>query len=119
MLRNARRASRFVPLVVVLLCAQVAGAAAQGVVNINTASAEQLTLLPRIGPAVAQRIIEFRDQNGKFEQASDLILVRGIGDRTFEVLQPYVTVSGETSLKEKVQVSREGGSSGWSPGDLG
>ena len=120
MWRNARRASRFIPLVVVIaMCAQAASAAASGVVNINTASAEQLALLPRVGPAVAARIVEFREQNGKFKETSDLLLVKGIGDRTFELIEPYVTISGETSLKEKVTVSAEGGSSGWSPGRRG
>jgi competence protein ComEA len=114
---HAGRSTRFVPLVVALLLfAQGASAAGSGVVNINTATAEQLALLPRIGPAVAARIVEFREQNGSFESTSDLILVRGIGDRTFALIEPYVTVTGETSLEEKVSVSSEGGGSGWSPG---
>lgn len=73
------------------------------VVNINTADASQLALLPRIGPALAQRILDFREENGKFEAAEELILVRGIGEKTFELLEPYVVVKGETTLTTKVR----------------
>lgn len=52
--------------------------------NINTATAAQLELLPRIGPALAQRIIEDRDANGPYKDAEDLQRVRGIGPRTAE-----------------------------------
>jgi competence protein ComEA len=82
---------------------------AAGVVNINTADAEQLALLPRVGPAVSQRILEFREANGKFKDPADLILVRGIGEKTFALLKPHVTVSGETTLHEKVRLSRSAG----------
>jgi competence ComEA-like helix-hairpin-helix protein len=78
-------------------------AAGHKVVNVNEADASQLALLPRVGPALAARIIEFRETNGKLEKAEDLILVRGIGEKTFELLEPFVTVSGETTLKEKVK----------------
>ncbi len=93
--------------------AQAAGA--KGVVNINTASAEQLAYLPRVGPSLAGRIIQFREKNGRFKEPTDLLLVRGIGDSTFELLEPYVAVSGETSLAEKVRVENKskGGSDGW------
>lgn len=85
--------------------------AGAGVVNINEASIDQLMLLPRVGPTVASRIVEFREQNGRFKQATDLLLVKGIGDKTFALIEPYVAVSGETTLKEKVSVAREGESS--------
>ena len=56
-------------LILAVLFASVAVAAAgqEGVVNINTASTEQLAYLPRVGPALAGRIVEFRDSNGKFQ----------------------------------------------------
>lgn len=76
-------------------------------VNVNTATAEQLQLLPRIGPAVAQRIVEHREKNGAFKILEDLMLVRGIGEATFEQLKPYVALSGATTLAEKVQVPRQ------------
>jgi len=75
------------------------------VVNVNEADASQLALLPRVGPALAERIIEFREANGKLEKAEDLILVRGIGEKTFALLEPFVTVSGKTTLEEKIKVS--------------
>lgn len=82
------------------------------VVNVNKADAAQLTLLPRVGPAVAQRILEHREKNGPFKSAEDLMLVRGIGEKTFEGLKPYVAISGETTLKEKVRAGKSGGSGG-------
>lgn len=87
----------------------VAAGAAEGKVNINTATAEQLSLLPRVGATVAERIIQFRDQNGRFKKAEDLLLVSGIGDRTFDLIRPYVSLDGETTLRDKV--SSTGGAS--------
>jgi competence ComEA-like helix-hairpin-helix protein len=106
------RTAALLLLVTAVLALPAQGAEASGSVNINTASAEQLMLLPRIGPSVARRIIEFRDQNGKFKQVADLMLVQGIGEKTFGLIEPYAAVTGETSLKEKVQVERDGGSGG-------
>lgn len=79
------------------------GTKAAHVVNINTADASQLALLPRVGPALSQRILDFRQENGEFEAPEELILVRGIGEKTFELLEPYVVVKGETTLTEKVR----------------
>jgi len=76
--------------------------AAGGVVNINTAGEEQLTLLPRVGPALAKRIVEFREANGRFKTKEDLMLVRGIGETTFELIEPYITLEGATTLEEAV-----------------
>jgi competence protein ComEA len=75
-------------------------------VNVNSADAAQLALLPRVGPSVAQRIVAFRKENGPFKAPEDLMLVQGIGEKTFQLLKPYVAVSGETTLKEKVKGSR-------------
>jgi competence protein ComEA len=68
-----------------------------GVVNVNTASAEQLALLPGVGPTRANAIIAHRTKNGAFKKPEDLIAVSGIGERAFERLRPYVAVSGETT----------------------
>lgn len=76
--------------------------AAGGVVNINTATADQLTVLPRVGPALAQRIVEYRDANGRFKATEELILVRGIGESTYKQIEPFVTVKGETTLLDAV-----------------
>jgi competence protein ComEA len=83
-----------------------AAAAAEGKVNVNQAGAEELALLPRIGPSTAGRIVEFREENGPFRALEDLMLVRGIGEKTFELLEPYVALEGETTLTEKVRVPR-------------
>jgi competence protein ComEA len=82
------------------------GAATGPQVNINTATASELALLPRVGPALAQRIIEFRTANGPFKATEELIRVKGIGERSFTLLQPYLAVSGNTTLKEKVRQPR-------------
>lgn len=90
-----------------LVYAALVGAqSSQGVVNINTATVEQLDLLPRIGPALASRIIEYREANGKFKATEELILVRGIGESLYGTLEPFVTVEGTTTLKEAVKTVR-------------
>lgn len=90
-----------------LLSIAAVGFAASGVVNVNTASADQLALLPRVGPSVAASIIEYRGANGAFKQAEDLMLVQGIGERTYELIRPYVVLEGETTLTEKVSSRQE------------
>ncbi len=85
----------------------VAAAETAGKVNVNTASAEQLQLLPGVGPALASRIVDHRKQNGAFKTVEDLLLVRGIGEASLERLKPYVAISGETTLREKVRVPRQ------------
>ena len=100
---------RLVALALFLTVASTSVAVAkEGVVNINTASEEQLQLLPRVGPAVARRIVEFRDTNGEFKALEELMLVRGVGEKTFDLIKPYVTLSGQTSLSDKVSVPRPG-----------
>ena len=61
-------------------------------VNVNTASASELEALPRIGPALAQRIIDFRTEYGPFGSVDELELVRGIGPRTVDAFAHLVTV---------------------------
>lgn len=61
-------------------------------VNINSATAEQLTILPGIGPALAARIIQWRDQNGRFTSVEELLEVSGIGPAKFESLAGLVTL---------------------------
>ena len=104
-LRNALGILLVVSLLAPLAASAAAGA---GTVNVNTASAEQLQLLPRIGPSVAQRILDYRKENGKFSSLDDLMLVRGIGEATFAQLKPYVSLSGETTLSQKVKAARGG-----------
>ncbi len=63
-------------------------------VNINTATAEQLDTLPGVGPAIAQRIIEFREAHGGFVSVADLQSVSGIGPTIMSKLEDLVTVGG-------------------------
>ncbi len=61
-------------------------------VNLNTATAAELEALPRIGPALAQRIIDYRREHGAFQTVDDLLAVKGIGPALLATLRPYVTV---------------------------
>ena len=80
-----------------------ASAQSSGVVNVNTAGAAELSLLPRVGPALAAKIIDHRDENGPFKKVEDLLLVSGIGDKMFSLIEPFVRTSGETTLKVKIK----------------
>lgn len=60
-----------------------------GTIDLNTASAAVLETLPRIGPAMAARIVEYRKANGKFKSVADLKNVKGIGTKTLESIAPY------------------------------
>jgi competence protein ComEA len=75
---------------------------ATGVVNINTADTTQLALLPRVGVKAAQRIADYRKEHGNFRKTSDLMQVKGFGEKSFQRLSAYVTVDGKTTLTEKI-----------------
>jgi competence protein ComEA len=63
------------------------------VVNINTASADQLNALPGVGPKLAARIVDYRSKNGAFKKVEDLMNVQGIGEKNFLKLKPLITIS--------------------------
>lgn len=58
--------------------------------NINTAGLDELQRLPRVGPAIAARIIAYRQEVGRFRRPEDIMEVRGIGERTFERMAPWI-----------------------------
>jgi competence protein ComEA len=62
-------------------------------ININTASAQQLEKLPGVGGSIAERIVAYRKQYGPFRRAEHLMMVRGISDRKFRELRALITVS--------------------------
>jgi competence protein ComEA len=62
-------------------------------IDINTADAPALALLPGVGPQIAQRIIDHRQRRGGFTKVEDLNDVPGIGDKTLERMSPYITCS--------------------------
>lgn len=65
----------------------------RGKMDINTASETELTDLPGIGPALAGRIVSYREENGPFEAPEGLLEVSGIGEKTLAALLPYITVA--------------------------
>lgn len=68
------------------------GVASDGRVNLNTADVSALDTLPRVGPAIAERIIQWREDNGPFTSVDDLLSVPGIGDKMLASLRDLVTV---------------------------
>jgi competence protein ComEA len=60
-------------------------------ININKASAVTLRQLKRIGPKLSERIVEYREKNGPFERPEDIMQVRGIGPKTFELNKDRIT----------------------------
>ena len=70
-----------------------ATASVENPVNLNTATSAQLETLPGIGPATAQRILEYRQKNSGFKKVEDLMNVRGVGEKSFLKLKPLVSVA--------------------------
>jgi len=69
-------------------------------VDINQADVAELSKLPGIGEQVAKRIIAYREENGPFEKAEELMNVRGIGEKSFLKLQPHVTLGDKEKRKK-------------------
>jgi len=72
-----------------------------GKLNLNTATEDQLMLLPAIGPAKAERIVAWRKKNGSFKRIADLRHVKGFGYKSFKKLEPYLDIKGDTTLEAK------------------
>ena len=69
-------------------------------VDLNRAGIEELVKLPGVGEIVAQRIVNYREENGAFQATEEIMNVRGIGEKTYLKLEPYLTVSEETREKQ-------------------
>lgn len=65
-----------------------------GKININTASVEELSMLPGIGKTYAERIVAHRLRYGLFLSVDDLLNIKGIGEKKLELMKPYITVGG-------------------------
>lgn len=74
------------------LAALNSNSSSSDIVNINTADAERLSTLKGIGPVLAQRIIEYREQHGSFKTIEEIKNVRGIGDKRFAELKDKLTI---------------------------
>ncbi|MDY6910706.1 MAG: ComEA family DNA-binding protein [Thermodesulfobacteriota bacterium] len=64
----------------------------KSLININSASAEELQELPGIGPVIAAKIVEYRTANGPFQSLDDLKNVQGIGDKKFDAIKAMITI---------------------------
>ncbi|MGN0115661.1 MAG: ComEA family DNA-binding protein [Acutalibacteraceae bacterium] len=64
-----------------------------GVININTATAEELTQLKGIGEVIAGRIVDYRNENGAFSSIEDIMNVSGIGEKKFEAIRDNISVN--------------------------
>ena len=68
------------------------GTNSNGKVNINKATIGELTNIPGIGASTAQKIVLYRDENGKFKNVEDIKNVSGIGNNKYESIKDYITV---------------------------
>ncbi len=69
-----------------------------GSINLNTATQEELAIWPQISPAIADNIIKYREKFGEFRKVEEMKGVKGIGEETYKLLRPFVTLSGSTGL---------------------
>ncbi len=90
-------------LAALVLTTGPAFAAAQapaGKVNLNTATVSQLEDLPGIGPALAARIVEHRQKNGAFKSIEDVMAVKGVGEKNFSKIQPFLSLGATAPQRE-------------------
>jgi competence protein ComEA len=106
MLRTQRSRGALLCAAVLWTIASVSGAYADAdppvgvVVNLNTASLEELQYLPGVGETRARAILAARQARGGFKTVDELVEVKGIGPASLERLRPHVRVSGKTRVPE-------------------
>jgi len=106
MVRNVKRLSAATAAIAAIATLFVATAAPDAVaaaetavkdrgvmVDVNAASAPDLEKVPGIGPALAKRIVEFREKNGPFQSLDDLLKVQGIGEKSLAKFREYLSAS--------------------------
>jgi len=93
---------RLALLLALALCSATAFAA----INLNTATKEELTALPGIGPAKAQAILDYRSSHGQFKSIEEVKDVKGIGAKRFEKLKGELTVVG-ASIKPSARPAEQ------------
>lgn len=76
-----------------------AAGAFSGVVNVNTATSEELQLLPGVGESRARAIVEARKARGGFKSVEELVEVKGIGSSLLEQIRPFLVVNGKTTAQ--------------------
>jgi len=81
--------------------AAASAVSSEGVVNLNTATAEELERLPGVGPTRAEAIVRLRTRVQRFGRVEDLTRVRGIGRATLRHMRPYLTLTGPTTLESR------------------
>lgn len=80
--------------VVLMAMSLIAGASIQAAdkVNINQAAVEELATLKKIGPAIAERIVQYREEHGDFTKIEDIMNVKGIGQKTFDLIKDTISI---------------------------
>lgn len=92
MMRTQNCMMIFTAIALIMLMSGFVFAEDQGKININTATAEELVQLDRVGPSYAEKIVAFRQDNGLFKTPEDIMLVAGIGQKTFELNKDRIIV---------------------------
>jgi competence protein ComEA len=96
----AAAAAAAVPVATPVLGSMLAASTSlEGKLNINEATAAQWELLPGIGPAMAQKLLDYRKQH-KFGDLTHVMRIKGIGRKTYEKIKPYLTLEGPSTLRE-------------------
>lgn len=92
MMRAQKWMTMLMLVTLVMLSSGSVFAEEQGKININTATVEELVQLDRVGPSYAEKIVTFRQENGPFKAPEEIMLVAGIGPKTFEINKDRIVV---------------------------